>query len=38
MFNLAVAGTPMFLSGIRDAIGLGGTLRNGSCNAYENKA
>jgi hypothetical protein len=28
----------MFLSGIRDAIGLGGTLRNGSCNAYENKA
>lgn len=37
MFNLAVAGTPMFLSGIRDAIGLGGTLRNGSCNAYENK-
>lgn len=38
MFNLSATGTPMFLSGIKKIIGLGGSLRNESYNTRVSNA
>lgn len=37
IFNLSIAGTPMFLQGIQSQLGVTGTIRNESCNAYKSQ-
>ena len=36
-FNLSIAGTQLFLQGIQSQLGITGTIRNASCNAYKSK-
>lgn len=36
-FHVSIAGTQMFLQGLQSQLGITGTIRNASCNAYKSK-